>query len=104
RIDPGALIERARELAERGMGPAHPALVAPFIRVGRTYLLRQEWATAYRYFKRASEIAQHKERYFKERTLLSNGRFIWNEFATPYPAALKTAFRSGMFAEDAGGA
>ena len=84
----GPIVERARALAETKMGSTHPQLIPAFTRVGRTYMIRQDWLTAYRYLKRGSEIAEQKERYFHEGKRPSR-----NEFTAPHTSAIQAAFR-----------
>ena len=88
-IDP--LIESARAAAESRMGTTHPALIGAAARVGRTYIVRQNWPLAYRYLKRASEIAEGRERYFDEETMQSRASPIW--FSAPYANAIRAAYR-----------
>ena len=92
-LDIEPLIESARAAAESRMGTTHPALIGAAARVGRTYIVRQEWPLAYRYLKRASEIAEGRERYFDEGTMQSRTSDNWNWFSAPYASAIRAAYR-----------
>ena len=92
-LDIEPLIERARTTAERTMGTTHPALIGAAAQVGRTYIVRKNWPLAYRYLKRASEIAEERERYFDEGTMQSRTSDTWNWFSAPYASAIRAAYR-----------
>lgn len=93
KLDVEPLIAEAKRLAEGRLGSTHPALISPSIRIGRTYMVRHNWISAYEYMKLASEIAQQQEKYIKERTTLSGDKRPWNEFESPYASAVKAAYR-----------